>query len=691
MPRSAPIFTNFTAGELSPRLEGRVDLQKYPNGCQTLENMIVQKHGPASRRGGFYFSAEVKDSSKKTRILPFEFSATQAYILEFGDQYVRFYRNYGQISSGPFSEVFDTPFSKGSAYEVSTPYLEAELFELVITQSADVLYIAHKDHEPRTLSRITDTNWSLDIIQFLDGPYEPVNATETTLGLSATSGTGVTVTASAVTGINDNAGFFSTDVGRLIRFEDTNNDWTYLEITAVVSTTIVTADFIGPNASATTAVTGWRLGAFSETTGYPSVVTFFEQRLVYAATTSRPQSMFFSVSADYYNHAPTDNDGNVLDDSGFVYTIATDQVNTIRWMRAGKVLSVGTAGGEFIVSQGDQNSPLSPTNTRVVRQTTFGSAAVTPPQVGNSVLFLQRANRKVREYVYQFESDAYTAPDLAILSEHITEGGIVDMAYQQEPDSIVWLVRSDGVLVGMTYERAQDVVGWHRHIIGGADAKIESVAVIPNTTGSRDDLWAVVQRTINGQSVRYIEFLTPGMPEVTVNTTDATYLDSMLTYSGGAVSAVFGLSHLEGQTVSVLANGAAHPDRTVSSGSITLNGSYEVVHVGLPYTSTLQTMRIEAGARDGTAQGKKKRIARITYRLFDTLGLKHGPSADRLDIIPFRSSADDMDEAPALFTGDKEVEFPRNWDKDGYIFLVQDQPLPFTILAIMPELNTTKV
>ena len=691
MVRSAPIFTNFTAGELSPRLEGRVDLQKYPNGCQTLENMIVQKHGPASRRGGFYFSAEVKDSTKKTRILPFEFSATQAYIIEFGDEYVRFYKNYGQITSGPFSEVFDNPFNKGAVYEVATPYLEAELFELVVTQSADVLYIAHQNHEPRTLSRSGDTNWSLDIIQFLDGPYEPVNATETTLGLSATSGTGVTVTASAVTGINNGSGFLATDIGRLIRFEDAANDWTYLEITARADTTHVTADFIGPNASATTAVTGWRLGAFSETTGYPSVVTFFEQRLVYAATTSRPQSMFFSVSADYYNHAPTDNDGIVLDDSGFVYTIATDQVNTIRWMRAGKVLSVGTAGGEFIVSQGDQNSPLSPTNTRVVRQTTFGSAAVTPPQVGNSVLFLQRANRKVREYVYQFESDAYTAPDLAILSEHITEGGVVDMAYQQEPDSIVWLVRSDGVLVGMTYERSQDVVGWHRHVIGGVDAKIESVAVIPNPTGSRDDLFAVIQRTINGQSVRYVEFLTPGLPEIALNTIQATYLDSMLTYEGDPSATLSGLSHLEGQTVSVLSDGAAHPDRTVSSGSITLNGSYSVVHVGLSYTSTLQTMRIEAGAKDGTAQGKKKRIARITYRIFNTLGLKHGPSADRLDIIPFRSSADDMDEAPALFTGDKEVEFPRNWDKDGYIFLVQDQPLPFTVLAIMPELNTTKV
>ena len=691
MVRSAPIQTNFTAGELSPRLEGRIDLDKYGNGCQTLENMIVQKHGPASRRGGLYFSSEVKDSSKKTRILSFEFSVSQAYIIEFGNEYVRFYKNYGQIQSGPFDEVFAAEFNVGAPYEVATPYLEAELFELVVTQSADVLYIAHPNHEPRTLSRTGDTNWTLGIIQFLDGPYDSVNATDTTFGLSAVSGTGVTVTASAVTGINDGAGFLTTDIGRLIRFEDAANDWTYLEITARASTTSVTADFIGPNASATTAQTGWRLGSFSETTGYPSVVTFFEQRLVWASTPSRPQSLFFSVSADYENHAPTDNDGLVLDDSGFVYTIATDQVNTIRWMRAGKVLSVGTAGGEFIVSQGDNNSPISPTNTRVVRQTTFGSAAVTPPQVGNSVLFLQRANRKVREYVYQFETDAYAAPDLSILSEHITEGGVVEMAYQQEPDSIVWMARADGALLGMTYERSQDVVGWHRHVIGGAGAKVESVAVIPNPQGSRDDLWAVVQRTVNGQSVRYIEFMTAGLPEVPTNTVHATYLDSMLTYEGGAVSSVFGLDHLEGQTVSVLADGAAHPDRVVSSGSITLNGSYEVVHAGLPYTSTLQTMRIEAGAKDGTAQGKKKRISRITYRLYNTLGLKHGPSSSRLDIIPFRSSADDMDAAPAMFTGDKEIEFPRNWDKDGYVFLVQDQPLPFTILAIMPELNTTKV
>jgi hypothetical protein len=690
MPRSAPIQTNFTAGELSPRLEGRVDISKYINGCKSIENMIVQKHGPVSRRGGLYFASEVKDSSKATRLLPFEFSVTQAYILEFGDQYIRFYKNYGRINSGPFSEEFSSEFNLGSAYEVATPYLEAEIFQLVITQSADVLYIAHENHEPRKLSRLSDINWTLSEIDFQDGPYDAINATDTTLTPSGTSGS-ITVTASAVTGINGDAGFASTDVGRLIRFEDSANNWSWMEITAVGSTTSVTATINGPNLASTSASSGWRLGSFSDTTGFPAVVTFFEQRLVWGATTDRPQSMFFSVSADYENHAPTEADGTVLDDSGFVYTIATDQVNTIRWMRAGKVLSVGTAGGEFIVSQGDNNSPLSPTNTRVVRQTTFGSAQVTPPQVGNSVLFLQRASRKVREYVYQFESDAYTAPDLAILAEHITEGGVTEMAYQQEPNSVVWMVRSDGVLLGMTYERAQDVIGWHRHIIGGTDAKAKSVAVIPSENGARDDLWCIVSRTINGATVQYVEFMTAGLDEGQTTTTNATFLDSMLTYSGGAVQTLQGLDHLEGETVSILADGATHPDKTVSSGSITLDRSATKAHVGLSYTSTVQTMRIEAGAADGTAQGKKKRISRINYRLYKTLGVKHGPDSTRLDIIPFRSSADEQDQAPALFTGDKEVEFPRGWDKDGYITLVQDQPLPLTVLAIMPELNTTKV
>lgn len=198
--------TNFTAGELSPRMFARVDVAKYQNGVETLENMIVQKHGPASRRGGTYFTAEVKDSAAYTRLIPFEFSVTQAYILEFGNEYIRFYKNYGRVETGPFSEEFSSDFNKGGAYEIASPYLTADLSSLVITQSADVLYIAHPNYPPRKLSRLGDTNWTLTEIDFSDGPFNFLNATNTTLTLSGTTGS-VTVTASAATGINNDQGF----------------------------------------------------------------------------------------------------------------------------------------------------------------------------------------------------------------------------------------------------------------------------------------------------------------------------------------------------------------------------------------------------------------------------------------------------------------------------------------------------
>lgn len=671
------MLTNFTAGEFSPVMEGRVDINRYANSSSLIENFLVQRHGPITRRGGMYHAAEVKTSAKRTRLIPFEFSTTQAYIIEAGDLYFRFYTNNGQLVSG-------------TAVEVTTTYLEAELFDLNWTQSADVLYIAHELHEPAKLERTSATVFTLTDIDYLDGPYQPINGTDTTLGLSGTSGS-VTVTASAVTGINDDTGFQTTDVGRRIRFEDTSNDWTWLEITAYTSTTVVTATIRGNNAGATTAVTGWRLGSWSETTGFPSVVTFFEQRLVWAATTQDPQSMFFSTSADYELYAPTEGDGTVVDDNGFVYTIATDQVNKIVWMQAGKTLSVGTAGGEFIVSQGDTNSPLSPTNTRVTRQTTFGSANVRPVTVGAVVLFLQRAARKVREYVYQFESDAYTAPDMSLLASHLMVGGIIEMAYQQEPDSILWCARADGALLSLTYERTQEVVGWSRHFVAGTDAKVESIAVIPSPDGTRDELWAVVQRTINSVSVRYVEYMTQGLPEDATTTVNAEFLDSMLTYDGAATVTITGLGHLEGETVGVLADGATHPDKVVASGQITLERTGEVVHVGKNFTSKFQSHRIEAGAQDGVAQGKLRRVNEIVYRLFKTLGMRHGPSETRAEVIPFRSSADAMDGPPPLFSGDIDATFPRSWDRDGYIYVEQNQPLPMTLVAAMPKMRVNKV
>ena len=467
MARVAVQLTNFTGGELSPRLDGRNDLAKYSSGCSTLENLVVYPHGSAARRPGTNFVAEVKDSTKKTRLIPFEFSTTQTYMLEFGDQYIRFYKDNGQILSG------------GSAYEISTPYLEAELFDLKFAQSADIMYICHPNHEVEKLSRTGHTSWSLTDVDFTKGPFLDANTTGTTLTPSSASTGSRTITASAVTGINGGSGFLATDVGRQIHFNSG-----YGVITARASTTVVTANITTAFANAN-AITNWFLGAFSDTTGHPSCVTFFEQRLVFAATLNNPQTIYFSKSGDYEN-MDANLGGTIADDDAIIYTIASNQVNAIRFMTATRTLIIGTAGGEFVVSGGGTDSAITPTNILIKKQSNHGAANIDAIAVGNATLFLQRARRKIRELAYNFDVDGYVAPDMTILAEHITEGGLTQVAYQQEPNQIVYATREDGELVGLTYQREQQVTAWHRHIFGGrfgiATITVSDYANIANKT-----------------------------------------------------------------------------------------------------------------------------------------------------------------------------------------------------------------
>ena len=675
MARVAVQLTNFTGGELSPRLDGRNDLQKYSTGCKTLENMIIYPHGSAARRSGTQFVAEVKDSTKKTRLIAFEFSTVQTYILEFGNQYIRFYKDNGQILSG------------GSAYEISSPYLEAELFDIKFAQSADVMYICHPNHPVKKLARTGHTNWTLidDVIS--NGPFMDHNIETTTLNPSHKSvGQTTTVTASSTTGINSNQGFLSTDVGRLVHIQDG-----HFKITSVTSTTVVVGTVIVDLGISSSTTTDFALGAFSDTTGYPSCVTFFEQRLVFAATLSQPQTIFFSKSGDYENF--DDNyHGTVADDDAIIYTIASNQVNAIRFMTATRTLIIGTAGGEFAVTGGATSSgvAITPTNIAINKQSNHGAANVDGISVGNATLFLQRAKRKIRELAYNFDVDGYVAPDLTILSEHITESGITQMAYQEEPNSIVWCVRTDGELLGLTYQREQQVIAWHRHIFGGAfssgNAVCESVEVLP-TDDSEYQIWVIVKRTINGVTKRYIEYL-HNLDFDETDDTSFNFLDSQLEYDGSPATTISGLDHLEGETVSVLADGATHPDKTVSSGSITLDRSASKVKVGLSYTSLLQTMRIDAGSQNGTSQSKTKRIYEITARLYESIGVEIGPDLNNMERIPFRSSANAMDSGINVFTGDKEIEFRGNYETDGFIFVRQTQPLPLTILSLYPKLQT---
>ena len=741
MARVAVELTNFTGGELSPRLDGRNDLTKYNSGCKTLENMIVYPHGSASRRSGTQFVAEVKDSTKKTRLISFEFSTIQTYILEFGDQYIRFYKDNGVI------------LSDGSPYEISSPYLEAELFDIKFAQSADTMYICHPNHNPRKLTRTDHTNWTLTNEVLINGPFMDHNIETTTLTPShKVVGATSTVTASSTTGINSNQGFLSTDVGRLLHIKDG-----HLKITSVTSTTVVVGTVI-INLGITTPTTDFALGSFSDTTGFPSCVSFFEQRLVFAGTINNPQTVYFSKSGDYEN-MDANIGGTIADDDAIIYTIASNQVNAIRFMTSTRTLIIGTAGGEFTVSGGGDNNAVTPTNILIKKQSNHGAANVNAVSVGNATLFLQRAKRKIRELAYNFDVDGYQAPDLTILAEHITESGIIEMAYQEEPLAILWCVRTDGELIALTYQREQEVVAWHRHILGGVfgtgNAVVESVAVIP-TEDSEYELYMIVKRTINGATARYVEYLHTFNFDETDNTS-FNFLDSQLGLSksqttltadinatdttipvasvsglsasgkikiGGEIIAyaaisvlnltgctrgqnittatshlsgavtkevvniIAGLNHLEGQTVSILLDGATHPTKVVASNQITLDRFGTDVKVGLQYTSILKTMRIDAGSQDGTSQGKTKRIYEVTARLYETVGVEVGPDLNNMERIPFRTSANPMDQGISPFTGDKQVEFRGNYDTDGFMMVRQTQPLPLTLLSLYPRLVT---
>lgn len=329
--------------------------------------------------------------------------------------------------------------------------------------------------------------------------------------------------------------FAAGDVDRLIRWKDGAGNWTWLTITAFTDCAHVTATISGPNASATTATVNWRLGVWSTTTGFPAAVCFFEDRLALGGATNYPQRIDLSNSGEYENFAPSNPAGTVAASNAVSATLNASDVNVIRWLQDDeKGLLVGTVGGEWIVRPSSQSEALSATNIAAKRSTTYGSANIAPLRAGKATLYVQRSGRKLRELAYVYQDDGFRAPDMTLLSEHITYGGITAIAYQQETQSIIWSVRGDGAMLGFTYERDQDVLGWHRHVFGGysdsaqqSPAVLESIATIPATGGNRDEVWVIVKRYINGATRRYVGYLKKIWERGDVQA-DAFYVDSGL-------------------------------------------------------------------------------------------------------------------------------------------------------------------
>jgi len=698
MPKTAKLIQSLNAGELSPLMDCRIDQDKYQMGCRTMENFYPLIYGGAERRPGTYFVARAKTDGVAIRLIDFVYSVDQAYVMEFGNQYIRVYANSGQFVgltegsnaawaddtkyyAGDFVEddsaiyrCLITHTSENDAgdaaggepidavngnnttqwaaaaltsdfypiYEVPTPYLTADLFELKIEQSADVMYITHSDYEPRKLSRISETTFVLEELDFGDGPFQDVNSVTTAIITpSATTGT-ITLTASGtkadgsafapfVEGLTAGHGpsaTISTDenVGnsqtlksmtgtlfKLVHAVDddsnaidarfgsprisskhvlvykgvqwdfvTNGIWTgtiklersydettwetivtvvsddnnnvqvdgveevddayfrinavelssglatvqfsvrdsshigIVEITAVTSTTVATG-IVRQTLGDDQATHRWAEGYWSNYRGWPNAVAISsEERLTFAGSRSFPLTVWGSVSGDY-----TSMKIGVLDDDALIFTlVGSGRQNEILWITSKNALILGTYGGEHLLGASDDKEAMTPTNVRAVIQSTYGSEDIQAVIVGDSVLFIQRGGRKVREMHYDFAKDSQISDDLTVFSNHITESAVTSVAYQRTPEPMIWCTKTDGQLAVMSYERSQDVFAWCRVLTStnkgsttlSYESDIESVAVIPSQD-EEDQVWISVERDIPGIAgydadnlPRFIEF-----------------------------------------------------------------------------------------------------------------------------------------------------------------------------------------
>ncbi len=742
----------FDVGVISPQVLGRTDLEKRSAALGLLKNFVSLAHGPVERRPGLEYITQLRDSTEKGRLLPFEFSVDQAYIIVANDGFFRFYKDGGEIQAGG-----------GGTYEVAHTYGEADLDDIDTAQSADTLYIAQPDHAQATLSRYDHNNWTLADIVYEDGPLASQNITTTTLTPSATTGS-ITITASAITGINSDTGFQSTDVGRLIGILH-GSTWGIAKITAVTSTTVVSATVL-TNFGGTSAQSAWKLGFWSDTTGFPRTVTFAFDRLGWAGSEAFPNYNWLSKVSEYTTHILDD---PLTDASALNLPLSAGKLNAIRWMRFPRRLTVGTGGTEWWMTDVSGAGPVTAESKQAVPASGHGCSGVKPVEMGNILVFLQKHDKVVRELFYEYENDSFAGEELTVLAEHLTrEYGIVRMAFQRTPHRILWCVRSDGKLLGCTYYREHKVTGWHLHETEGW---FEDVAVIPGDT--RDEVWFIIKRYINGSFVRNIERL--AAPFVGDTSTDATLLDSFLSldnrqdivsintstdvvtvtahgYSNGDsirfrtidstdsalagdegslnlqefiisdqtadtfkckdvdgnyvdfseytiidsnnistvaknVTSITALSHLEGESVDVVADGVALDQHTVSAGGITLTDSASVVHVGLHYDSDLWTLTPDIELPRGSSLSSYKRVVSATIQLYKTLGMKIGVNADTLKDQQFSDDDVPAGQPADLFTGEWEVSLKDRDNTDARIFIRQSQPLPMTILAIESEIE----
>lgn len=748
--RAHPAQTSFNGGEWSPLLVGRPDLAKYQSACRVMRNTLPTVQGPGKRRGGTRMMAETKTSGK-VWLGRFKFSRAQSYILEFGDLYIRFYANRAQLLNGSVAVEVTTPYSlaqltnedgsfalsmdqSGENIYIASGNHPTKLLRRLGATDWDLIDFVTRNGplqdqnsnkalrmyvSARTGSTVTVvasasyfTNAMIgaflrvDVENFTIPPWEAgKHFADQSLARSdgktylAVNTAANPIAATTVTGsktliheegrVLDGSGQTADDVpkpiGILWEFRDPG--YGYAKIVSVESATsatvAVSADMPFPDGvvGSGNATNAWWIGAWGTHAGaeYPRFVCFWNNRLCLFGL----RRFWMSVPEDYDNFA-RDIMGEVRTDSAITRPLETTE--RIRWVIPTDVIIVGTEGTEFIIRKQTEAQALGPANIAANPKSWYGSRALMPLVIGNAALFVQPAGKRIRAATYDTDTGIYEAPDLLVFAEHIANGVIVDWAFQQEPDRVVWAVTAIGELISGTIEKEQDVNAWLKHPTNGF---VEAVQVISSPDSTRDDVWLVVRRTIAGVPKRFVELMDAG-DEDTRAQADCYFVDCGLSYSGAPTMTLSGALHLAGETVAVAVNGGSHPPVLVlPNGDIPLQVPATSAHAGFGFSSIVLPMPIEAGAVKGTAQGKTKRIVNVAFRFHRTLGCKVGPSLDDLVPVPFRYGGTPLGTATPLFTGVSEpIEFNGDYEKDGNVYVVQDDPLPMTLCALLVELVT---
>ena len=739
--------SSFAAGEIDPSMVARTDLAKMSMAALTLRNRTVLPHGPSEVRPGFGFIHAAKNDYGNAVLRPFVYSLGQNYVLEFGDGYVRFYKDGGIILD-----------DANTIYEVATPYSHSDVYELNFTQSADLLYITHRDYPIQVLARFDHADWVCSSFAFVGGPFLPANLTETTLTASARVGPSVALTASAslfqaghvgalwqithevatqaVSGTFAATGASGTVRGRGTWKVITHGTWSaklYLERSAdgttwesyaaysgaadnnildeeesdglysyrlhcyeytsgsmtydltmsphewggVVQVTAVTDDKhatvnVLEELAATTATKTWAEGAWSNANGWPACSAFYQNRLCLAGSPGQPETVNLSRTDDYKDFSL-----GTSDDAAIALPLVSRQSNTVNSRVARKQIIAFTAASEFIIDA--NGGVLTPTTPVATEQESNGIGSIDPLLVpGNRVVFVAPRGDIVLDIGYNFTEDSYGAKQLSILANHLFRGHrIIDSCYQKAPESICWFVRDDGALLGLTYLKDQEIWAWHRH---DTDGKVLSVCSVQGP--DRNELWLLVERRVGSSTKRYVERMEASVPSQ--DPADQRYLDSCLAYVGAAITQVTGLDHLEGRSITVVADGMVERDLVVEGGSVTLSAPATKICAGLPYVADLELPDADFQAQDGSVQGRKKRLNQVILRVQNARGGMVGLNFNTMDPLP-ATLPGEYDTATPLFSGDVEVSFPADIDTTARVCLRQIEPMPLTVLAVIRE------